>query len=152
MLPVLIRTVYTDLKSGKIENKVVLPAMLIGLIIDYAVGGREAVLAGVKMGLLITALLYILFFIGGLGAGDIKLLAVIGVLFPGEIISITAVAFILAGIWSAGMIVIRMIKKEKMLIKGETIHFSIPIAVAFITVMILNYKGLLIKSLFMKSV
>ena len=126
--------------------------MLIGLIIDYVAGGWNAVFAGVKMGLLIKALLYILFIVGGLGAGDIKLLAVIGVLFPDEIISVTVLAFILAGIWSVGMIIIRMIRREKMMLKGETIHFSIPIAVAFITVMILNYKGLLIKSLFMKSV
>lgn len=142
MLPVLFRTVYTDLRRGKIENKVVLPAMLIGLIIDYVAGGWNAVFAGVKMGLLITALLYILFIVGGLGAGDIKLLAVIGVLFPDEIISVTVLAFILAGIWSVGMIIIRMIRREKMMLKGETIHFSIPIWVAFITVMILNYKGI----------
>lgn len=142
MLPVLFRTVYTDLRRGKIENKVVLPAMLLGMIIDYAAGGWNAVFAGVKMGFLITALLYILFIVGGLGAGDIKLLAVIGVLFPDEIISITVLAFILAGIWSIGMIIIRMIKREKMMLKGETIHFSIPIWVAFITVMILNYKGI----------
>ncbi|SET59820.1 prepilin peptidase CpaA [Natronincola peptidivorans] len=68
----------TDIKKRKIYNKVLVPALTIGLLIHLWTGGwvgiKEA-LVGFIVGLCI---LLIPFLLGGIGAGDVKLLATIG--------------------------------------------------------------------------
>lgn len=138
IMSVLLRCLYTDMKKGKIENKVILIATLLGIMLNYVTGGFDAVVEGVKMAGIIIALLYALFLIKGLGAGDIKLLSLIGLLFPKHAFMITALSFILAAALALIRIIIRLLKKEKALVRGETIHFSIPIALACILVVIVK--------------
>ena len=71
---------YTDLKFRKIYNHITLPAVVIGIGLNsYLWGwkGLEYSMAGFLIGFLI---LIIFFWVGGLGGGDIKLLAAIGAL------------------------------------------------------------------------
>jgi prepilin peptidase CpaA len=69
---------YTDWREHRIYNKVLAPAFLSAIILHALYGGLE----GVKMSLMGTVigffLLLIPYFLGGMGAGDVKLLAVIG--------------------------------------------------------------------------
>lgn len=127
LMPVLIRAVYTDIKSGKIENRLMLASVIGGLVIDYCMGGSTYVLMGLKMALVMTGALFVLFLIKGLGAGDIKLLSSIGIFMPEQIVKITVAAFIIAGLLSVCKIMYRVIKKEPPFVPGETIHFSVPI-------------------------
>lgn len=69
---------YTDWREHRIYNKLLGPAFLFALILQASSGG----LIGIKMSLigaiLGLSLLLLPYFLGGMGAGDVKLLAVIG--------------------------------------------------------------------------
>jgi prepilin peptidase CpaA len=71
-------SVYTDLKSRKIYNKVLYPVLLIILITRLVLNGTDG-LAGAIIGFFTgMGILIIPFFLGGIGAGDVKLLALAG--------------------------------------------------------------------------
>ena len=138
MIPLLIRAVYTDVKTGKIENKLILMGLIMGVLLKYVTGGVTGVLEGLKMAFFITAALFLLFIIGGMGAGDIKLITVLSVIFPEQCVAVVVAAFIIAGIMVVGRMIHRAIRGKRVYIPGETIHFSIPIFLAFAGVMIFN--------------
>lgn len=74
----LIICIVTDVRSRKIYNKVLLPALIISLVTHLIVGGWTGLgfaLLGLATGLSILLIPYIM---GGMGAGDVKLLALIG--------------------------------------------------------------------------
>jgi prepilin peptidase CpaA len=77
---VLIISVITDLKSRKIYNKVIFPGLAAAFIIHFLIGGwmelGEAAI-GCFIGLGVLLIPYLL---GGMGAGDVKLLALVGAL------------------------------------------------------------------------
>jgi prepilin peptidase CpaA len=68
----------TDLKQQRIYNKVIFPAIIIALVLHLTASGFN----GLKLSLLGfiagLAVLIIPYFLGGIGAGDVKLLATIG--------------------------------------------------------------------------
>jgi len=68
---------YTDLRSRRIPNWLVLPFFAIGVVVSGFHGwhGLGQSLSGAGLGLLLYG---ILFFMGGMGAGDVKLCAAIG--------------------------------------------------------------------------
>ncbi len=136
MVPVLIRAVYTDMRDGKIENRLVLAAFISGVFLVGATGGAAGLFTGVKMAFIMTAALLVLFMIGGLGAGDIKLMAVISLCFPKQCVMMVITAFIIAGVIAIFKMLFRAVKRERIYIRGETIHFSIPILISFGVVMI----------------
>lgn len=78
LLILLIICVVTDIKERKIYNKVLFPVFVIAIIYHFVNGGVSgftASLLGATVGL---AILLIPYLMGGMGAGDVKLLAVIG--------------------------------------------------------------------------
>ena len=127
VLIVLARAVYTDLATGKIENKLLLASVIPGIALDYYMGGVSLVFMGLKMAVIMIGALFILFILKGLGAGDIKLLSVIGIFLPEQVVSITVAAFIIAGVLSVLRMLLRAVKKEQVFVKGETMHFSLSI-------------------------
>lgn len=71
---------FTDFKYRKILNKVTFPTILLGIIYWALVEGFKGVMFS-GTGLLVGgALLIIPFYLGGIGAGDVKMLAMIGAL------------------------------------------------------------------------
>ncbi|SET06015.1 prepilin peptidase CpaA [Oceanobacillus limi] len=78
--------VTTDLKSRMIYNNVIYPALLMTFIFHFATGGWDA-LSHSFIGFLIGfGLLLIPYFMGGMGAGDVKLLGLIGALKGGAFV------------------------------------------------------------------
>ncbi len=74
----LVVAVATDLKSHRIPNLLLLPALSLALMlhaIDSGMAGLVTATGGLALGL---AILMPLYAIGGMGAGDVKLLGVIG--------------------------------------------------------------------------
>ncbi|MDK2785234.1 MAG: prepilin peptidase CpaA [Bacillota bacterium] len=69
---------YTDFKCRKIYNAVLFPAAAIGFASNFYAGGLAGGLTAVKGMMLGMALLLVPFIMGGMGAGDVKLLGVVG--------------------------------------------------------------------------
>jgi prepilin peptidase CpaA len=80
LLVVLLISVITDVKSRKILNIVTLPSILIGVIYYTTTSGLDGLLFSGKGFIVGLVLLFIPFLLGGIGAGDVKLLAAIGAL------------------------------------------------------------------------
>lgn len=70
--------VITDIKSRRVYNKVLVPFLAVSLAAAFITGGWNLLLESVKGIILGLVILIIPFIKGGLGAGDVKLLAVIG--------------------------------------------------------------------------
>ena len=70
--------VFFDFTKGKIPNLLVIGGGVLALILQFYLGGIAGVFRAVLGMLLPCLVLYVLFSIGVLGAGDIKLLAMTG--------------------------------------------------------------------------
>lgn len=92
LVVVLIICVVTDINERKIYNKVVFPALLMAWIGHGVTGGWYGLkmsIAGFLVGL---GILLIPFVMGGMGAGDVKLLALVGAL-KGTVFVLTAALY-----------------------------------------------------------
>ena len=73
---------FTDLRSHRIPNWLVLPFLLAGIVVSGWLQGWHGLgqsFAGLGLGVLIYGFL---FWLGGMGAGDVKLCAAIGAWIP----------------------------------------------------------------------
>jgi prepilin peptidase CpaA len=69
---------FTDLRSRRIPNWLVLPFLLLGIVVSTWMGGWHGLgqsFSGLGLALLVFGFM---FWIGGMGGGDVKLLAAIG--------------------------------------------------------------------------
>lgn len=87
----------TDLKKRKIYNIALLPMLLFGLVFNLATVGWPGLLQSVYGIMTGLSILIIPFALGGMGAGDVKLLAVIGAVKGPLFVFVTAVGMGLAG-------------------------------------------------------
>src|SRR5690554_6275886 len=74
----LVMSVYHDYRTQKIPNKITVPAIVAGVVLSttyYGFSGLKASLIGFLVGFLIFLIPFIM---GGMGAGDVKLMAAIG--------------------------------------------------------------------------
>ena len=86
----------TDLKTRKIPNKLTFSAMLAGLVLNLVFFGIRG-LVGSFLGILMGFAAFLLFAIGALKAGDVKLYMVVGALTGWRFCGYTMVYSILAG-------------------------------------------------------
>lgn len=94
---VLLVCIITDLREHKIYNKVLLPIIILGLGYNAAAAGWLGLsqsLLGILAGMVI---LIIPFALGGIGAGDVKLLAAVGAVKGALFALYTALGMALAG-------------------------------------------------------
>ncbi len=97
LILLLLICVITDLRERKIYNKILLPFFLLGLIyhtLFEGIGGFSMSMLGAMVGL---AILLIPYLMGGMGAGDVKLLAVIGAIKGVSFVLMTSLFMALAG-------------------------------------------------------
>jgi prepilin peptidase CpaA len=97
LIILLIICVITDVQKRKIYNSVLLPFLLAGLVIHTlldGISGFSFALAGTGVGFGVLLIPYLL---GGMGAGDVKLLAVIGALKGMSFVLMAALYMALAG-------------------------------------------------------
>jgi prepilin peptidase CpaA len=72
--------IVTDLKWNRIYNLQTYPAMAFGLVLGFAAAGTYGALMSF-LGLVVgVSLLFVFYLLGGVGAGDVKLLGAIGAL------------------------------------------------------------------------
>lgn len=120
----------TDIKSGKIYNKIIIPGFFLGLLYCLAEGGVYGLTAGLLRSLMFFAVMFPLYyFVKGLGAGDVKLfMALAPYLTFDECVSLTVLSFFLAG----GIAVAKLIIKR---FRARTIHFALPVFLGLIIIM-----------------
>ncbi len=112
LLILLLTCLYTDLTKRKIYNLVLLPALIIAFIYHLATGGLLQGWWSLKGLMLGMVLLVIPFSMGGIGAGDVKLLGVVGAFKGPEFVFM---AF-LAGAVAGGIIsAIQLIRNKELL-------------------------------------
>ncbi len=88
---------FTDIKKRKIYNKVLVPSLLFGIIINIIGDGWSGLLGSAEGFLLGLGLLFLPFWGNGVGAGDVKLLAVIGAIKGMSFVFNTFLGMALAG-------------------------------------------------------
>lgn len=110
--------VYTDWREHKIFNKLLVPAFLIALLLHTFQGGISGLTSSLMGAVFGFALLIIPYFMGGMGAGDVKLLAVIGA-FGGASFVFTSFLY---GAFIGGLISVILLARRGVL--GNTLkHF-----------------------------
>lgn len=119
---VLIISLITDIKERKILNIVTLPAILIGLVFYTFTLGWDGFLFSGKGFLVGLGLLIIPYLIGGMGAGDVKLMAAIGALTGA---SFTFYSFIYTGIIGGIIALILIIKSKGLGNSIKSLFFSV---------------------------
>lgn len=90
-------SLFTDLINHKILNVIVIPGAILGFIINVDYTGWQGFLFSGKGLLVGIGLLLIPFIMGGLGAGDVKLLGAIGAIKGTEFVFNTFLGTALAG-------------------------------------------------------
>jgi prepilin peptidase CpaA len=68
----------TDLRKFRIYNKLTIPLLVLGLVYHGLVGGFPGLFSSFEGSLLGFAILLLPFLMGGMGAGDVQLMAAIG--------------------------------------------------------------------------
>lgn len=98
-LVVLVVATFTDLRSRRIPNWLVLPFLVAGLVVSgwmHGWKGIEHSLAGIALGAVLFGILAVM---GGMGMGDVKLCAAIGAwIGPGQLITALVLTGIVGGI------------------------------------------------------
>ncbi|MGH7230003.1 MAG: A24 family peptidase [Nitrospiraceae bacterium] len=103
---VLFIAVVTDLKSCRIPNWLTVPAMACGLLVHTLFDGQSGLimsLEGLGLGLGLFLVFYVM---GGMGAGDVKLMAAIGsILGPAGVLSVAVMTGLLGGVYAAAAMI-----------------------------------------------
>jgi prepilin peptidase CpaA len=109
LLAVLVISLVTDIRERKILNIVTLPAIAAGLLYHtFSAGWQGVLLSGT--GLLLGGGLFLIpYLLGGIGAGDVKLLAAIGALKGAEFVFSSFLYTCLAG----GAIALLILMKQR---------------------------------------
>lgn len=119
---VILISLYTDLKEKKIYNKVILSGLVAALLLHILLQGWPAGILFVVGGFLVgTALLFLPFAAGGLGAGDVKLLAVVGAL---KGIEFVFAVFLVSALWGGLFALILLIKQKRTFSALKNIFYS----------------------------
>ncbi len=68
----------TDVKSRRVPNLLTGPAFLFGLMLHFTWGGWKEMLLAAVAGLICGVVFLLFYLAGGMGAGDVKLIAAVG--------------------------------------------------------------------------
>jgi prepilin peptidase CpaA len=114
LLIVLAICFITDVRERKIYNKILLPALLLAIVWNMSTAGLQGFgssLLGMTAGFLLLLIPYLM---KGMGAGDVKLLAVIGAMKGITFVLMTAVYMaIIGGIIAVLLIGWRLIRSKQ---------------------------------------
>jgi prepilin peptidase CpaA len=104
LLGLLLIASVTDISKGRIPNSVTFTGIIGAMIFHTSINGSAGLqfwLMGVILGFILLGPLYAM---RGIGAGDVKLLmAVGGLVGPGNLITIFVVASLVGGLWALGL-------------------------------------------------
>jgi prepilin peptidase CpaA len=106
VLVVVLVAAVTDLWKFRIYNALTIPSCLLGLLYHWSMSGSIGLVGGV-LGVLVANVPFIpLYVMGGMGAGDMKLMAVVGSwLGPWAMLHVIVVSGLAAGCYSLVLMV-----------------------------------------------
>lgn len=94
---ILLAASYTDLKEHRIPNAITLGSVVAGIVLQAWFSGLDGVLSGFG-GLAAGLALYLPFYLlGGMGAGDVKLMAAVGAFLGPQTVLLAAGLSLIAG-------------------------------------------------------
>lgn len=156
LLLVVISAVIMDFSTGKVSNYLIVVGLIAGFILQILFGGKAQIIYSLAGAIVPILVLIIVFIIGGIGAGDIKLFSVIGVFIGAKgVFTCIVVSFIIGAVISLGKIIfsrnlylyfnnlvnyvsltyqsqkIQLYKRDK----NNTIHFTLPILISVLLYM-----------------
>lgn len=120
---VLLISFVTDIKERKILNIVTFPAILFGLIYHSILNGMSGIAYSGLGFLLGFGLLLVPFLLGGMGAGDVKLMAAIGALTG---MNFTLQAFVFIALIGGGISILLIIKQKGLINSVRSSIYMIP--------------------------
>ena len=130
-LIVLAVATFTDLRNRRIPNWLVLPFLVIGIVASTWLHGWHGLgfsFEGLGLGLLLYG---ILFWMGGMGAGDVKLAAAIGAwIGPGQLFIALVVTAMAGGIMVLGWALFNGHLKDMFKGAGDHLKRKMPYAPA----------------------
>lgn len=119
--------VVFDVKTDRIPNILNGIGCLAGMLSQLMENGMKGVLGSLAGMLIPVGILLVLFAFRIIGAGDIKLLAMIGAFVGADIWIVMALAFLMTSIYGAAVLIRKLMMAESR--SFTKIHMSIPIAV-----------------------
>lgn len=119
---VLLISAYTDIKKGLIYNIILVPAAVTALILHFVQSGVSGIIFSLQGLLLGAGLLLIPFIKGGIGAGDMKLLGVVGAL-KGPLFA--AKVFLVSALAGGVIAVILLLKIHRLVVTLKAIYINI---------------------------
>lgn len=126
---ILLLAVYSDIKYRKIYNKITMPGILLGFLVNIY---EKKLIAGLLFsfeGLVLGILLFILpFILGGLGGGDVKLMGAVGA-FKGPLFVFYAIisAALVNGIFA----MLFLAREKKLFFTLKKIYYAIVNTILF---------------------
>jgi prepilin peptidase CpaA len=106
LLVVLIIAIITDVRSHRIPNWLILPAIITGLGVNLISAGAGGLLFGIEGLFLGMGLFVVLYLLGGMGAGDVKLMGAVGSMLGPQMVLLAALfTAVSGGIYALAVIV-----------------------------------------------
>lgn len=97
LIMTLLAAAFYDIKSGRIPNRLTFSAMLLAIIYNTSINGLEGLIFSIEGAGLGIILLIIFYFLGGMGAGDVKLMGAVGSILGPKGVFIAFILTALAG-------------------------------------------------------
>lgn len=114
LLMVLMIATVTDVRSNKIPNWLTFSAAIIGLGLNFINGGSAGLLSSVAGLFAGMGLFIVLYALGGMGAGDVKLMGAVGAMVGPHMVFWAAVyTAILGGVYALGLLLFHPRLREK---------------------------------------
>jgi prepilin peptidase CpaA len=86
-----------DIRERRIPNRITVPAMAAGLVLHWIAGGPRGLADAALAGLIAGSLFLVFFVAGGMGGGDVKLMAAVGFISGLSHLALIAIATAVAG-------------------------------------------------------
>ncbi|MCR4695503.1 MAG: prepilin peptidase [Pseudobutyrivibrio sp.] len=125
---VLALAVYYDRKCYRIPNQLIIAAYIVYLVLDLVEYGAVGALIFLANALMPIILLYVLFLMGGMGAGDIKIFSLICTAVGPQM----TVNILIVSIFVAAAIVTVLSIREHHLILERKLHYSYYISAGYL--------------------
>ena len=102
-----------DLSTRRIPNALSFPAMVAGIVVNMALFGLPGALVGLAGLLTATAIFLPVFALGGIGGGDVKMMAAVGA-FLGPELTLAAMVF---GMVLGGVVMVVVLARRGVLVE-----------------------------------